>query len=186
MTHQDQIKPNRNRRSHPNDDITMQAMRLIETARWHIIRYDNLRSSLATRASFTVSVDAVLIAGISFLFSYIAGHKIYGGTISLSLIGSGMLVALIYALLSVRDASQGLLSSKTWRILFGDEPPHSLFYQHSDTIKATPSYREFSATFKGQTLESEAESAIVNLWLVLRTHAHRYKFIRAAIRKLQF
>ena len=120
------------------DNANSQLIRLIETARWHTTRYDNLRASLANRASFVVSVDAVLIAGVSFLFSWVATRSVYGGRVSLVIVGCGMLLALVFALLSVRRASQALLSSKSWRKLFNVGPPPSLFYQHSDTIQQYP------------------------------------------------
>lgn len=162
-----------------------QLVRLIETIRWHTIRYDNLRASLANRASFVVSVDAVLIAGVSFLFSWIARRSIFGGKATLIVLGCAMLLALVFALLSVRQASRALLSSKSWRKLFEVEPPPSLVYQHSDTIKVAPSYTEFSATLRKQSLNSEVEAATVNLWLVLHTHAYRYRFLRRATNELQ-
>lgn len=164
----------------PIEGIDDEERRLIETARWHTLRYDNLRVSLASRASFVLSADAVLIAGVSFLFSWFSGRTVYGGKSSIVLVGGGMLVALISALLSMRRASQALLSSKPWRVLFNVEPPRSLFYQHSDTVKAVPTYAEFRAAFEGQTASSELESAMVNLWLVLHTHAYRYGFLRVA------
>jgi hypothetical protein len=108
--------------------------RLIETACWHTLRYDALRVSLANRASFMVSANAVLIAGISFLFSWFSQRPIYGGRTSSIIVGAGMLVALIYSLLSMRKASQALLSSRSWRKIYADDPAPSLFYQHSDTV----------------------------------------------------
>jgi hypothetical protein len=167
------------------EDTNTPAERLIETARWHTLRYDGLRVSLASRGSFVVSADAVLIAGISFLFSWTAGRGVYGGAISLVPVGVGMLLALIFALLSVRGASRALLSNKSWRRLFNVESPLSLFNQHSDTIKAASTYAEFSTAFREQTIDSEVESAVVNLWLVLQTHAYRYQFLRAATKQLQ-
>ena len=77
------------------------------------------------------------------------------------------------------------MSNKSWRRLFNAEPPLSLFYQHSDTIKAASTYAEFSADFRDQTSDSEVESAVVNLWLVLHMHAYRYQFLRSAINELQ-
>jgi hypothetical protein len=159
--------------------------RLIETVRWHILRYDSLRVSLANRASFMVSANAVLIAAVSFLFSWFSQRHVYGGKLSTILVGIGMVMSFGFALLSMRRASQALLSNKTWRTLFNAEPPPSLFYQHSDTIKTVPGYVEFAAAFKEQTFSSELESAIVNLWQILHTHAHRYGFLRAATNNLQ-
>lgn len=65
------------------------------------------------------------------------------------------------------------------------DPPLSFVYQHSDTIKAAPSYADFELKFKEQSSDSELESAVVNLWLVLRMHAYRYKILRSAINELQ-
>jgi hypothetical protein len=86
----------------PGDDIQAQTMRLIETARWHTVRYDDLRASLANRASFVVSVATILIAGTSFLFPWIADRKIYGGTTSL----------ILKNLLSYTELMQPLKSSR--------------------------------------------------------------------------
>lgn len=158
---------------------------LIEAARWHILRYDALRVSLANRASFMVSANAVLIAGISFLFSWFSQRSIYGGRTSSIIVGIGMLVALIFSLLSMRKASQALLSNRTWRTLYADDPAPSLFYQHSDTVKAIPGHAEFRQAFKMLELDAEVDSAVTNLWLVLRTHAYRYSFLRSATNQFQ-
>jgi hypothetical protein len=166
-------------------DVHPGAERLIETARWHTVRYDNLRASTANRASFVVSANAILIAGVSFLFSWIAARKIYGGSVSLILVSVGMLLALVFALRSVRAASQVLVSKKTWRTLFKGDPPASLFYHHNDTLKEASTYAQFSSRFKEQTLDSELEWAVINLWIVLNMHAHRYRFLRAATNHLQ-
>jgi len=171
---------------HQGNDVESQAqnIRLIEAARWHTVRYDNLRASLASRASFVVSVATILIAGTSFLFPWIADRKIYGGTVALILLGLGMLTSLIFAMLSVREACRGLLTSKPWRKIFGEAPP-SFFYQHEDTIRDLPSYADFSAAFKGQSLETELDYVMINLWLCVETHAHRYRFIRKVVNQLQ-
>jgi hypothetical protein len=166
-------------------DRAGEELRLIDTARWHILSYDSLRVSLANRASFVVSADAVLIAGASFLFTWFSQRQVYGGRLSTTLVGAGMLTALVFSVLSIRRASQALLSNRTRRVLFNADPPSSLFYQHDDTIRAIPDYAEFSVAFKKQTLDAEVESAVVNLWLVLRTHAYRYRFLRAATNELQ-
>jgi hypothetical protein len=162
----------------------IQTTRLIEAARWHTVRYDALRASLANRASFVVSVATILIAGISFLFPWIADRKIYGATTALILLSLGILTSLVFAILSVREACRGLLTGKPWRTIFG-EAPRSLFYQHEDTTKDLPSYADFNSAFKNQSLEMELNYAITNLWLCLETHAYRYNFIRNAVARLQ-
>jgi hypothetical protein len=167
------------------EEVSNEERLLIETARWHTLRYDGLRASLTNRASFMVSANAVLIAGTSFLFSWFYQRSIYGGKSSAIIVSLGLLVSLIFSLLSIRRASQALISNTSWRKLYGADPPLSLFYQHSDTIKAVPGYTEFAEAFKSQTLSHEAECAIVNLWLILRTHAYRYRFLRSATNEFQ-
>jgi hypothetical protein len=132
-----------------------------------------------------VSADAVLIAGVSFVLSWVLDRGAVGGTALLVMVGTGAVLTLVLATLSIQGASRALLSDKPWRRLFKATPPDSLFYQHTDTIRAVPGHTEFSAAFRGQSPATEAEAAIVNLWLVLRTHAHRYQYLRAATRYLQ-
>jgi hypothetical protein len=161
------------------------AARVVEAARWHALRYDGLRSSLANRASFVVSVDAVLIAGVSFLFPWIIDRGMFGGKASLALVGLGTMLTLLFAALSISRASRALLSSQSWRTLFGGEPAPSLFYHYSDTVNSMPEFAQFRAGFMEQTRTSEAESAVVCLWLVLLTYGHRYQHLRAATKYLR-
>ncbi|MBM0203445.1 hypothetical protein ACIA47_02270 [Micromonospora sp. NPDC051227] len=61
-----------------------------------------------------------------------------------------------------------------------------MFYLHSDTLPVTPTFRDFDAAFAAQTASGERISATVNLWVVLQTLNHRYRFLRRATRRLQY
>lgn len=50
--------------------------------------------------------------------SWAAGHKFYGGITSLIIVSFGLLLALAFALLSMRQASRVMLSRSSWRKLF--------------------------------------------------------------------
>jgi hypothetical protein len=132
-----------------------------------------------------VSVDAVLIAGVSFLLPRTLDLGRFGGKASFVFVGLGTLLTLVFAALSIGSASQALLSSRSWRTVFGGEPPPSLFYHYSDTISSIPEFAQFRTVLMDQTRTSEAESAVVCLWLVLLTYAHRYQHLRVATKYLR-
>jgi hypothetical protein len=48
-----------------------------------------------------VSADALLIAGVSFILSWAVDRGVVGGTVSLALMGTGGLLTLVLATLSV-------------------------------------------------------------------------------------
>jgi hypothetical protein len=159
--------------------------RAIETARWHIVRYDALRASAASRASFVITADGVLIAGVALLMS--EGSAFAGGfRQSISwLIAIGALLALVFAAVSIVASTNSMLSSRRWRHLFGEPSSFSAFYQHSDTFTHSPTYAEFEQLFVSQSSDDDLKSAIVNLWVVMKTHAHRYAYLRRAVRYLK-
>jgi hypothetical protein len=159
--------------------------RTIETARWHILRYDTLRQSIANRASFLISANAVLIGGVALLFPKAVGPGILGGRPVLATLGAGALMILGLATLSIMSATRALLARRTWRTLFGDDPTPSLFYQHSDTVRQLDNFIAFRDTFTRQSLAEEVDAATGNLWVVLQTHNYRYHFLRQATQRLK-
>ncbi|WP_435205650.1 hypothetical protein [Micromonospora sp. bgisy143] len=159
--------------------------RIIDTARWHILRYDGLRSSIANRASFVISANAVVIGGVALLFPAAIGQDIFGGRATLLAVGCASLAVLILAALSIVAATNALLASKRWRELYGSEPPPGMFYQHSDTFRVVSTFRDFETEFAAQTADSERLSATVTLWIVMQTQNYRYEFLRRATRRLQ-
>ncbi|MFB6398217.1 hypothetical protein [Polymorphospora lycopeni] len=159
--------------------------RMIETARWHILRYDALRASIANRASLLISGNALLIGGVAILFPNTVGQDVAGGRLTLVALAIGAFWVLGCSVFSVIYATKALLAGKSWRELYGQEPPVSLFYQHSDTMRVAPDFASFDTAFVEQTLGRERESATVNLWVVLQAHNYRYQFLRRATRRLQ-
>jgi hypothetical protein len=157
----------------------------IEAARWHTDRYDALRASTASRASFVLTANGVLIAGVAFLTP--AGLDPSQGlerVVSLLAVAGGLL-ALLFAAISISLAANSLVSSKRWRVMFGEPRSLGLFYQHSDTFSAAPTFDQFQEQFVGLSREADLGSAIVNLWVVMKTHAHRYAYLRRAVRYLK-
>lgn len=149
-----------------------------------MIRYDSLRATVATRASFILSADAVLIAGVALLVPQGIQRNIAGGRASLGLIGLGSIITLVLAGLSIRSAFEAQFGNRPWRRIFGDEAPSGFIYQHTDTLRETPSYGEFASLFATQTPQQELESAVSSLWVGLNSHARRYRFMRKSASRL--
>lgn len=149
------------------------------------MRYDGLRSSIANRASFVISANAVVIGGVALLFPAAIGQDIVGGRVTLLAVGCASLAVLILAALSIVAATNALLAAKRWRELYGPEPPPGMFYQHSDTFRVISTFHDFETAFATQTADGERLSATVTLWIVMQTQNHRYQFLRRATRRLQ-
>lgn len=156
----------------------------IASARWHTLRYDALRASLASRATFVVSVNAIVVAGTSLLFNQARPVDLAGGRVAFAVASVGAAVTLLYSVLSVARAIGVLAERRHWRTLFGDDPPSIAFYQHTDTFRRLSTYQAFEAEFKGQSREDELQSAVANLWVIMRMHQHRYGYLRRAVRHL--
>jgi hypothetical protein len=156
----------------------------LATARWHTTRYDSLRASLTTRASFVVSVNAIVIAGVALLLGQSQQGSIEGGRAAFVVLSFSNAATILFSVMSVWRAMGALVGRQQWRTLFGDDPPLSTFYQHSDTFKEFNEYMRFSNTFQAESLQVQLDSATANLWVVMRTHSYRYAFLRKALASL--
>jgi hypothetical protein len=152
----------------------------IATARWHATRYDSLRSSLTTRASFMVSVNAIIVAGTALLLTQSKPEDLSGGRLALAVAVFGAMITLAFSALSVRRAMGALVGRRPWRIDASAELPLSTFYQHSDTFQRLPDFASFAAYFPAESLEAQLDAAVVNLWVVMRAHVMRYAALRKA------
>ena len=156
----------------------------IATARWHTTRYDSLRGSLTTRASFVVSVNAIVVTGTTLLLAQAQPKDLAGGRVTFAVTSAGAAVAIAFAAASVWQAIGALVAGRPWRTQYGKDVPYGAFYQHSDTFKQFSSYRTFRAALSDESLERQLDAAAANLWVVMRTHAYRYAFLRRAVRSL--
>jgi len=166
---------------HPADDELRER---IATARWHTVRYDSLRASLTTRASFIVSVNAVVVAGVALLLAQSPAKDIAGGRIAFAAASLGAASSLFFSALSIQRAMGALIGRRKWRALYGEVPSTSDFYQHSDTLRKFETYASFRTAFQSESLQRQLDSAVLNLWVVMRTHSYRYGFLRKAITML--
>jgi len=154
---------------------------MIETARWHISRFDTLRGLIAGRASFIISANAVLVGGIALLLPKALGLEEFGGELVIAVLVLAALATLGCSIASIVSATGILVSLQRWRELFGSSAPLSMLYTSSDTLRAAPTFTEFAAMLRQQTLEIEHQNATVSLWVVINTYSYRYAFLRRAV-----
>jgi hypothetical protein len=168
---------------HAPDQVADTAGQL-ETLRWHIVRYDALRASLAARASFLLSANAVLIAGVALLVPQGIQRSVAGGRVSLGLLGGGSVVTLILSGISIRDALQAQFLGRPSRTVLGNDPPLAFVYHHSDALQQAPTYQEFASKFSSQGPREELTSALAALWIGLNAYSQRYRHMRRSAVRL--
>jgi hypothetical protein len=178
--------------THKSDHFTwMSAKEQLEFICWMTDRYDALRASTANRAAIVVSVDAVLMASITFLFDKIlARNAQFTYTekvvffISVSVFFLSLILSLIYATSGIV-----ILWGNTQQLYGSDKygkKVRSLFFHSFHTVQKFKSYSEFSSGFKTSSVESLLDNALGNLWL-MENLFNRYRgFLVWAIRLLLF
>jgi hypothetical protein len=156
----------------------------IQDLRWHTTRYDALRATVATRASFLMAADAALIAGVAFLIPSATSFKSgFERVLGLAAACGGGLVLVLVAL-SLSAGSRALLATRHWRDLYGVNAPSAPFYQHSDTLKVAPDLDAFQELFLNESPHAQRRAAMINLWLLVMAHADRYGYLRKSLRYL--
>ncbi|MFI7304431.1 hypothetical protein ACIBM8_14585 [Micromonospora aurantiaca] len=131
-----------------------------------------------------LSANALLVAGAGLLISQALSAQLFGGRISVAVIGLTWVITLVFIALSVQSAIGALFGRQSWRRLFGEGPPPGLFYQHTDTLKELSSFEDFAGTFRALDANTELQSATVGLWAGVHAHAFRYASLRRAAKRL--
>lgn len=158
----------------------------VELIKWHIVRYDQLRTSTANRASVVLSAGALLSAGNAVVLSELfANPKIVKG-LFLPIYSAGIVASLSLIVLSLISATGVLVSLHVTRKLFPDKdlPPGFLF-NATDTLRKSESFREFQRLVGSEDYSHILECAEVELWLVIQGYKYRYAKLRGSIRALR-
>jgi len=156
-----------------------------ELALWLIERYDELRSSTASRASIVLSAAAILITGSSFLF-----EKFLVLIPQISLIERVVLIFVFLLSLTFQLASIGSSASaivnvwKKSRKMIGGEIPPRLLFNARDTIETYETLEKFEQEFKSTDEEQILSFALGELWTITNSHHKRYQILRRATRLL--
>lgn len=161
----------------------------ITMLRWHIERYDRLRTSTATRAAVVLSAGALLSAANAVIISQVLALSSRDVPLAPLLVcalivlsGSALLV------LSVLRAIRVLVTVHDSRTMFdpADTLPASPLFNGTDTVRHVRSFDDFSALVDGQTDDEVSRAATTELWIGIHQHRHRYQHLRAAVRLLGY
>lgn len=155
---------------------------LTEHVKWHIDRYDRLRTSTSTRASVLLSANAALISGILLLTNHYL-RVIFNITpllvdITFALIGM-LCVALV--LRSLWGCIDAIAARKTTRSLHAAEIPSRFLFNWGDTLRSVDGYSNFSQSIKKLTEEDILNHATSELWSDILQHSKRHSRLRMAI-----
>jgi hypothetical protein len=157
------------------------AIRLIE-------RYDQLLSSLESRAATVVSADALLLAGTTFLLDKVWSQASQYSSIKQIAIGVSLSFALVTLALSIVYATTSIANvwRTTQKIVGGNLLPPSLFFRPSDTVNQFKEFSQFEKHFKSSNREQTLTYALSELWLVSNLNIRRYRYFQQAVRLLVF
>jgi hypothetical protein len=156
---------------------------------WHINRYDQLRSSTASRAGAVLSAGAILSAGNAVILSRVlTGFESTMRPWTLALISLATLMSTALVVISLFHASNVLVTRRPTRKLFDpkNELPFSAVFNGTDTVERFSTFGEFSAMLHTQHRTDVLAAAEVELWVGLRQHRRRYVELRRAVRDLRY
>jgi hypothetical protein len=170
------------------DETSADADRL-SMLKWHLDRYDRLRSSTVTRASVVLSAGAILSAGNAVLLGQVLGSSaawLDRWAWLLAITVATMATALL-VVASVITAAGVLLTGRRSRDVFTAvrDIPVGLIFNGSDTIKNVKDFAGFRAATH-QSAQEMADAAEVDLWVCIHQHRHRYGRLRLAVRLLRW
>lgn len=161
----------------------------LSAIKWHIERYDRLRTSATSRAAVVLSAAALLSAGnaifLTQLLSSTAGWLHSWRLIVLTVLALASVGLVIGALLR---AANVLMTARGSREIFAgahDAPPAPI-YNGSDTVSQFSTFDEFQAAILGQDGREAVQAASVELWINIIQHRHRYGQLRQAVIVLRY
>lgn len=158
----------------------------LELARWHIDRYDRLRTSASSRAAVVLSAGALLTAGNAVILSQLLQQTTSLAPWVVVVCTAGLLVNVALIVLALVSATGVLISLQPSRELFPDpDLPISLAFNASDTIKHAGEFSTFHETMRTQHPSELLRSAHVELWIIIKQHRHRYARLRTSVRALR-
>jgi hypothetical protein len=151
-------------------------------------RYDNLLSSLESRAATVVSADALLLAGTTFLLDAVWAQAGQYSEIKQIVLGISIGITLITLVLSIVYATSSIAS--IWRTTYvsavAKSSPPSLFFRPRDTVNQFKEFSEFDKHFQESSKEQILNYALSALWLVTNLFTDRHRNFRRAVRLLFF
>jgi hypothetical protein len=152
---------------------------LLDEIRWHLLRYDTLRLSLASRGALILSANALVATGATVL----TGQRAPNSEVGLTLM-AGTILTLILIGVSVSYATSAVINVRPWRKSYGHGVPLAMVYDASDTNKNVASFDEFAGLLSRISETDAVNHATSNLWRIIVSYQIRYTRLRMAIHLL--
>ncbi|MFC8728190.1 hypothetical protein [Streptomyces bacillaris] len=160
---------------------------LLEITKWHIDRYDRLRSSTSVRASVLLSANAVLASGSLILVNYHLQTSKDSRTLWIELVFSALAVLTLSLILrSLWSSINAIAARKTTRVLHSTEIPSRFLFNWGDTLKSVDGHSDFARKIKDLSLESILGHATAELWTDILQHSQRHRHLRSAINTFRY
>lgn len=168
-------------------DEQMSRTELLELTKWHIDRYDRLRSSTSVRASVLLSANAVLASGSLLLANYHLQTTKHPRTLWIECT-FGVLAILTFSLIlhSLWGSINAIAARKTTRVMHSAEIPSRFLFNWGDTIGRVDGHSDFSRKVKELSLDSILGHAVAELWTDIIQHSQRHRHLRSAIGTFRF
>jgi hypothetical protein len=155
----------------------------VDDLRFHIQRYDALRSSTANRASIVLAGTALVLASTSLLYSLDLRSVFHENLALITFVVVLLLAVVLLIVACVWNAVRALVTLRGSRGLYGDFPFRGL-YNQTDIVTRCGSYDAFEQLLASYTYEVDFASAKADLWVGVSSHYLRYQRLRSAIRLL--
>lgn len=160
---------------------------MLEMTKWHIDRYDRLRSSTSLRASILLSANAILTTGSLILINYHLQSNARGRSILIeSLFAALAILALSLTMRSLWGCINAIAARKTTRALHPSEIPARFLFNWGDTLKSVDGHSDFARKVTELSLESILGHAVSELWTDILQHAQRHRHLRSAISTFRY
>ncbi|MFJ2841062.1 hypothetical protein ACIPD2_05145 [Streptomyces griseofuscus] len=159
---------------------------LLDLMKWHIDRYDRLRSSTSARASALLNANAVMVTGSLSLVNYHIQTAKTPHTLWIERL-IGFLSALMLALIlrSLWSAIDAIAARKTTRALHLGEIPTRFLFNWGDILKSVDGYSNFARRVDELDLKTPLVMPRRNFTDILQ-HAQRHRHLRSAINTFRF
>ncbi|MDV9195522.1 hypothetical protein [Streptomyces sp. Wh19] len=160
---------------------------LLDMTKWHIDRYDRLRSSTSARASVLLSANAVLATGSLILVNYhLQTTKGSRAVWIESLFCALATLTLSLILRSLWSSVNAIAARKTIRVLHSTEIPSRFLFNWGDTLKSVDGHSDFVRKVKDLDLDSILGHAAAELWTDILQHSQRHRHLRSAINTFRY
>jgi len=152
----------------------------LETVHWHILREDQHRAGVASRAGAVLSTNALVIAGTALSFAARGSQRP-----NLATFGSAGATLLVVAA-SVVFASLALIAPRVWIPRWNaiEGNAFSQVYSYGYYGLTWGTFEEFRDSVANLSTEQQLRGAIIELWKASYIHQIRYRKLRAATRCL--